>query len=123
MTMGWETAKDLSKKHAESGGLFVQLKDHGDKIAGVFCGEPYTTSPRKDLSGLGRDIIAGHTTFDASLALVHKGDIGKSLRVAAYVHDLFHGGNRITNTLDAGVFYFGAVNPNREMGVEATFQF
>ena len=41
MTMGWETAKDLSKKHAESGGLFVQLKDHGDKIAGVFCGEPY----------------------------------------------------------------------------------
>ena len=83
----------------------------------------YTTSPRKDLSGLGRDTIAGHTTFDASLALVHKGDIAKSLRIAAYVHDLFHSGNRITNTLDAGVFYFGAVNPNREMGIEATIQF
>ena len=41
MNSGWETAKDLSKKHAEAGGLFVQLKDHGDKIAGVFCGEPY----------------------------------------------------------------------------------
>ena len=83
----------------------------------------YTTSPRKDLSGLGRDTIAGHTSFDVSLALVHKGDIAKSVRIAAYVHDLFHGGNRITNTLDAGVFYFGAVNPNREMGVEATIQF
>ena len=41
MTSGWESAKDMSKKHAESGGLFVQLKEHGDKIAGVFCGEPY----------------------------------------------------------------------------------
>lgn len=41
MTSGWETANDLSKKHAEAGGLFVQLKDHGDKVAGVFCGEPY----------------------------------------------------------------------------------
>jgi iron complex outermembrane recepter protein len=83
----------------------------------------YTTSPRKDTSGLNRDTIAGHTTFDVSLAFIHKGDIAKSLRIAAYVHDLFHGGNRITNTLDAGVFYFGAVNPNREMGVEATIQF
>ena len=83
----------------------------------------YTTSPRKDTSGRGRDTIVGHTTFDASLALIHKGDIGKSLRIAAYVKDLFHGGNRLTNTLDAGVFYFGAVNPNREMGVEATIQF
>ncbi len=83
----------------------------------------YTTSPRKDTTGLGRDTIVAHTSFDASFALVHKGDIAKSLRIAAYVHDLFHGGNRITNTLDAGVFYFGAVNPNREMGVEATIQF
>lgn len=41
MNTGWETAKDLSKKHAEAGGLFVELKDHGDKVAGVFCGEPY----------------------------------------------------------------------------------
>lgn len=41
MGTGWDHAKDMSKKHAESGGLFVQLKDHGDKIAGVFCGEPY----------------------------------------------------------------------------------
>jgi len=83
----------------------------------------YKTSPRVDVTGLKRDTIAAHTAFDASLALVHKGDIAKSLRIAAYVHDLFHGGNRITNTLDVGVFYFGAVNPNREMGIEATIQF
>ena len=83
----------------------------------------FTTSPRKDTSGLGRDTIAGHTTFDVSLAFIHKTSGGQSLRIAGFVHDLFHGGNRITNTLDAGVFYFGAINPNREMGVEATVKF
>lgn len=41
MGTGWDHAKDMSKKHAEAGGLFVQLKDHGDKIVGVFCGDPY----------------------------------------------------------------------------------
>lgn len=83
----------------------------------------YTTSPRVDTSGRNRDTIAGHTNFDISLALTHKTDGGQSLRIAAYAKDLFHGGNRLTNTLDAGVFYFGAVNPNRELGVEATVRF
>ena len=41
MTNGWDNAKDLSKKHAESNGIFVQLKDDGDKVAGVFCSDPY----------------------------------------------------------------------------------
>ena len=40
-----------------------------------------------------------------------------------YGRDLLHGGGRISNTLDAGVFYFGAVSPRRQLGVEASVKF
>lgn len=39
---GWQYAKALADKHdAESDGLFVRLTDDGDKVVGVFVGEPY----------------------------------------------------------------------------------
>jgi len=37
----WDDAKHLAEKHANAGGVFVRLATHGDKVTGVFCGEPY----------------------------------------------------------------------------------
>jgi hypothetical protein len=41
MGNAWESAKGLAEKHASSGGVFVRLATSGDKVTGVFCGEPY----------------------------------------------------------------------------------
>lgn len=41
MTNAWDAAKGLADKHANSGGVFVRLANDGDKVTGVFCGEPY----------------------------------------------------------------------------------
>lgn len=41
MTNAWDHAKTLSEKHASTGGLFVRLANNGDKVTGVFCGEPF----------------------------------------------------------------------------------
>ncbi|MFN3991085.1 MAG: TonB-dependent receptor [Erythrobacter sp.] len=85
--------------------------------------DAFFTSPRRDLTGRNRDIIPAHTTLDASLAYIHRGDSFKKIRLAIYGRDLLNEGNRVTNTLDAGVFYFGVVSPNREVGVELGIEF
>ena len=85
--------------------------------------DAFFTSPRRDLTGANRDFIPAHTTLDASLSFVHLGDSFKRLRVAVYGRDLLNEGNRLTNTLDAGVFYFGVVSPNREVGIEFGLEF
>ena len=41
MSSAWDTAKKLAEKHASEGGKFVRLQNDGDKVVGVFCGEPY----------------------------------------------------------------------------------
>jgi hypothetical protein len=41
MTNAWETAKGLTEKHASAGGIFVRLASNGEKVTGVFCGEPF----------------------------------------------------------------------------------
>lgn len=40
-TNAWDRAKSLSDKHTSSGGIFIRLANDGDKVVGVFCGEPY----------------------------------------------------------------------------------
>ncbi len=85
--------------------------------------DDFFTSPRRDTSGRNRDTIVAHTTLDASLAFIHEGTTFRRLRIAAYGRDLLNKGNRVTNTLDAGVFYFGVVSPNREGGVEFSIEF
>ncbi len=82
-----------------------------------------TTSPFPDTTGAQRDVIKANGAVDASIAFIHTDATLKSLRVAAYVRDLFNGGGRLSNTLDAGVFYFGVVSPRRQFGVEATVKF
>lgn len=81
------------------------------------------TSPLRDPTGFDRDIIPAYGTLDASIAFIHTGDALKNLRVAIFGRDLLHSGGRLSNTLDAGVFYFGAVSPRRTIGVEATVKF
>jgi hypothetical protein len=41
MTNAWDSAGKLAQKHASSGGVFIKLAADGDKVTGVFCGEPY----------------------------------------------------------------------------------
>jgi hypothetical protein len=41
MTDAWEVAQKLVEKHANQGGIFVRLANDGDKVVGVFCGDPY----------------------------------------------------------------------------------
>ncbi|HEY1697943.1 MAG TPA: hypothetical protein VGG39_37545 [Polyangiaceae bacterium] len=41
MSSAWNTAKELAEKHVSAGGIFVRLQNDGDKIVGVFCGEPH----------------------------------------------------------------------------------
>jgi hypothetical protein len=74
MTTAWETAKGLAEKHASAGGIFVRLASNGDKVTGVFCGEPHA-----------REVVwtgERYETFDAKNP-AHQAD-GKrpSLRVA-----------------------------------------
>jgi hypothetical protein len=42
MIDAWAKAEALSNKILESGGVYVRLANDGDKIVGVFAGEPYT---------------------------------------------------------------------------------
>ncbi|MGH7295371.1 MAG: hypothetical protein ACRELB_10580 [Polyangiaceae bacterium] len=41
MSNAWDNAKQLAEKHAAAGGIFVRLQNDGDKVVGVFCGEPF----------------------------------------------------------------------------------
>lgn len=41
MSNAWDQAESLAEKHAEQGGIFVRLANHGDKVVGAFCGEPH----------------------------------------------------------------------------------
>ena len=41
MSGAWDSAKKLAEKHAAQGGIFVRLQNDGDKVVGVFCGEPH----------------------------------------------------------------------------------
>lgn len=41
MTNAWENAASLADKHEKSGGIFIRLTNDGEKIVGVFCGEPH----------------------------------------------------------------------------------
>ncbi len=37
----WEYAQSLANKHSQSGGTFIRLTNDGDKVVGVFCGDPH----------------------------------------------------------------------------------
>jgi hypothetical protein len=74
MTNSWDTAKGLAEKHANSGGVFVRLANDGEKVTGIFCGEPYA-----------REVVwtgERYEAFDAKNP-AHQGDSKRpSLRVS-----------------------------------------
>jgi hypothetical protein len=41
VTNAWDKAKEAAERQAEKGGIFVRLKNNGDKVVGAFCGDPY----------------------------------------------------------------------------------
>jgi len=41
MTNAWQQAQERADRQAEKGGMFVRLKNNGDKVVGAFCGDPY----------------------------------------------------------------------------------
>ncbi len=41
MSTAWENAATLADKHEKSGGIFIRLTNDGEKVVGVFCGEPH----------------------------------------------------------------------------------
>jgi hypothetical protein len=40
MNNAWDQARGLTDKHSKAGGIFVRLTNDGDKVTGVFCGDP-----------------------------------------------------------------------------------
>lgn len=77
-----------------------------------------------DPTGARRDVSPARGSVDASIAFIHEGDNIKNLRISGYVRDLFHGsGGRLGAAVDAGIFYFGVLVPNREFGLEASIKF
>ena len=41
MNNAWDKAKEAAERQAEKGGIYVRLKNNGDKVVGAFCGDPY----------------------------------------------------------------------------------
>ena len=41
MSTAWDYAKRLADKHAGAGHHFVRLQNDGDRVVGVFCGDPF----------------------------------------------------------------------------------
>lgn len=39
--MKWETVQKMAERASDGASIFVRLKNDGDKITGVFCGEPH----------------------------------------------------------------------------------
>lgn len=95
MATAWETAKGLAEKHASAGGIFVRLASNGDKVTGVFCGEPHA-----------REVVwtgERYETFDAKNP-AHQAD-GKrpSLRVAINFFVLAEGAMKV---IEGGTQWF-----------------
>ena len=93
--MSWEKAKALAEKHSNSGGLFVKLAKNGDKITGVFCGDPYA-----------REVIwtgKGYEEFDPSNP-AHAGTDKKS--TARMALNFFVPVEKAMKVIEGGVQWF-----------------
>jgi hypothetical protein len=41
MSNAWAETQEKAERQAERGGIFIRLKNNGDKVVGAFCGDPY----------------------------------------------------------------------------------
>ena len=65
MSNAWAETQEKAERQAEKGGIFVRLKDNGDKVVGAFCGDPFA----KEVVWTGQR----YEEFDANKA-EHKGE-------------------------------------------------
>ena len=85
MSNAWDQAANLADKHANQGGMFVKLANDGDKVVGVFVGDPHA-----------REVVwtgEGYEPYDENSA-AHKGKRA-SLKVALNFFDVAEGGMRV----------------------------
>jgi len=83
----------------------------------------YVTESSVDWSGLHREVIPSHTSFDGSITYTGKLNGLKQYKVSAFINDAFHGGGRIVRSSYAGPFWFSDRIPNRTWGVELQLEF
>ncbi|MGD1957037.1 MAG: TonB-dependent receptor [Sphingomonadales bacterium] len=86
--------------------------------------DDFAASPVIDTTGADRHIIVADGAADFSITLESTFDDRANYQITAFINDAFHGERaRLTNSLDAGVFWFGNGSPTTIWGIEATFDF
>lgn len=86
--------------------------------------DEFAASPVIDTTGGRRGIIESDGSADFSVTFETTQESGSNLSVTAYVNDAFDGrAGRLTNALDAGVFFFGNGSPTTVYGIEARYSF
>jgi len=86
--------------------------------------DDFAASPVIDTTGANRHIIVADGSADFSVTLESTFNNRSNFQVTAFINDAFHGSRgRLTNSLDAGVFWFGNGSPTTIWGLEATFDF
>jgi iron complex outermembrane receptor protein len=86
--------------------------------------DEFAASPVIDTTGNRRGIIASDGSADFSITFETTEDSGSNFRATAYINDAFDGRRgRLTNALDAGVFFFGNGSPTTVYGIELQYSF
>lgn len=100
----WEKARGLAKRHEQTGRLFVRLLDDGDRIEGVFCGEP-----------LAREVLwtgERQEAYDSSNPAHRLGGRQPSLRVAMNFYVLPEGTMKV---IEGGSRWFKDLTRMRDL--------
>jgi iron complex outermembrane receptor protein len=85
--------------------------------------DEFATAIIKDPVGLGRDVIDGYTTVDATLGYERQLGSHSTWRVAAFVNNAFHDDGRLYRKVITGPFSFASREVGRTYGVELGFTF
>lgn len=86
--------------------------------------DDFAASPVIDTTGGNRHIIEADGSADFSITLESTYTNRSNFQLTAFINDAFHGERaRVTNSLDAGVFWFGNGSPTTVWGLEFTYNF
>lgn len=86
--------------------------------------DDFAASPVIDTTGADRHIIEADGSADFSITLESTYTNRSNFQLTAFINDAFHGERaRLTNSLDAGVFWFGNGSPTTVWGLEFTYNF
>lgn len=86
--------------------------------------DEFAASPVIDVTGGRRGIIDSDGSADFSVTFETTQESGSNFSATAYINDAFDGRRgRLTNALDAGVFFFGNGSPTTVYGIELNYSF